>query len=169
MPIWNRIDQPSPGASPKAPDPQVAPPSSAPASPREPPAPSPPTPRADLRLGRGVRLEGKLTFSGSVRLEATFKGSIVTDGTLVVGEDAKVDAEITCGTVVVEGELNGNVVASEAVELRPPARVRGAAESPSLSVDRGAIFEGASRRPHGADWTDRHGGWAAATPAPGPG
>src|SRR6266542_1019152 len=123
------------------------------------PARAEPAPHAaDLRLGRGVRLEGKLTFSGTVRIDATFQGSIVTDGVLVVGEDAKVDADITCGTVAIEGEVNGDVVA------RASARLRGDVESPSLAVERGAVFEGASRRPAGM--ASGSAGKAAAAPAP---
>jgi cytoskeletal protein CcmA (bactofilin family) len=123
-----------------------------------------PARKDDLRLGRGVRLEGKLMFSGTVRVDATFQGSIVTDGILVVGEDAKVDAEITCGTVIVDGEVNGNVKAKEAVELHATATLRGEVETPSLTVDRGAILEGASRRPAGA--ASARAGKAAAAPEP---
>ncbi len=145
----------------------VAPPSAAIHSPPAPPSHAGPAPHsADLRLGRGVRLEGKLTFSGTVRVDATFQGSIVTDGVLVVGEDAKVDAEIACGTVIVEGEVNGNVVASAAVELRRTAVLRGDVETPSLAVERGARFDGASRRPGGTASSDRRAGKAAAAPAP---
>jgi cytoskeletal protein CcmA (bactofilin family) len=129
------------------------------------PQAAPPTP-AQLRLGSGVRLEGKLTFAGTVRIDATFKGSIVTDGVLVVGQGAKVDAEIACGTVVIEGEVNGNVSASAAVELKATGRLHGDVETPALSVDRGALFEGASRRPRGAGSSDRRAGKAAAAPAP---
>jgi cytoskeletal protein CcmA (bactofilin family) len=125
-----------------------------------------PLPQADLRVGRGVRLEGKLTFSGTVRIDASFQGSIVTDGVLLVGKEGKVDAEVICGTVVVEGEVNGNVIASAAVELRPTARLRGDVETPSLAVDRGAILEGTSRRPRGAGSSDRRAGKAAAAPEP---
>src|SRR6266542_7093198 len=127
------------------------------------PARAEPAPHAaDLRLGRGVRLEGKLTFSGTVRIDATFQGSIVTDGVLVVGEQAKVDADIACGTVIVEGEVNGDVVASAAVELRRTATVRGDIETPTLAVERGARFDGASRRPGGTASSDRRAGKTAA-------
>src|SRR6266508_6412041 len=125
-----------------------------------------PARKDDLRLGRGVRLEGKLMFSGTVRVDATFQGSIVTDGILVVGEQAKVDADIACGTVIVEGEVNGDVVASAAVELRRTATVRGDIETPTLAVERGARFDGASRRPGGTASSDRRAGKAAAAPAP---
>jgi cytoskeletal protein CcmA (bactofilin family) len=124
-----------------------------------------PTAPGGTKLGRGVKLEGKLSFSGTVRIDATFEGSIVTDGVLIVGDTAKVDAEITAGTVVVEGEVNGDVVASAGVELRPSARLRGDVETPALSIERGAVFEGASRRPGGTASADRRAGKAAAAPA----
>ncbi len=103
---------------------------------------------SDLRLGAGVEFDGKLTFKGTVRIDARFKGSIVTDDVLVVGERAKIDAEITCGTVVVEGEVNGSIRAKSAVEVHRAGRVRGDIETPSLSVESGAFFQGAIRMEH---------------------
>jgi cytoskeletal protein CcmA (bactofilin family) len=157
MSFWNKLEKPAdaPPSQPVAAPP--APAASAPAPRAEPVAPPAPAVARDasqpgqrpdaLRLGRGVRLEGKLTFSGTVRVDATFQGSIVTDGVLIVGDAAKVDADISCGTVVVEGEVNGNVTARESVEIRRTAKLRGDVETPALSVERGAVFEGASRRP----------------------
>src|SRR5512146_3590487 len=88
-----------------------------------------PTPTAggagDLLLGEGAEFEGKLTFAGTVRIDAKFKGSIVTNDVLVVGDRARIDADITCGTVIVHGEVNGNIRAREAVELRAPAKAKG--------------------------------------------
>ena len=99
----------------------------------------------DLVLGRGVRLEGKLTFAGTVRIDATFVGSIVTNDVLVVGETARIDANITCGTIIVHGEVNGNIQAKTGVEIHGGAKVRGDVETPSLMVEKGAFFQGASR------------------------
>ena len=181
MSFWDRFDNPLSDA-PKtqghegvpAPDARTAEPASAPhaATPAETKREQAPasqaaavpatTPQNQLRLGQGVRLEGKLTFSGTVRIDATFKGSITTDGVLVVAEGARVDAEISCGTVVIEGELNGNVSASSAVELRATARLHGDVETPALAIDRGAIFEGASRRPQAAGAFERRLGKPAA-------
>jgi cytoskeletal protein CcmA (bactofilin family) len=189
MSFWNKIEKPFSDV-PAAPAPSHAeplPPASAPPPPaaarepvpatsREPvpatapPAPPPPTAAPatpDLRLGRGVRLEGKLKFSGTVRIDATFQGSIATDGVLVVGEGAKVDAEIACGTVIIEGEVNGDVSASAAVELRPTGRLRGDVETPSFAIERGAVFEGSSRRPGGTASSDRRHGKHAAAPESG--
>jgi cytoskeletal protein CcmA (bactofilin family) len=99
----------------------------------------------DLLLGQGAEFEGKLTFAGTVRIDARFKGSIHTQDVLVVGERARIDADIVCGTVIVHGEVNGNVKATNAVELRHPARLRGNVETPSLSIEKGVVFEGESR------------------------
>jgi cytoskeletal protein CcmA (bactofilin family) len=105
-----------------------------------------PTPAAsDLFIARGVRFEGKLTFAGTVRIDASFVGTIVTDDVLVVGESARIDANITCGTIVVHGEVNGNVQAKSGVEIRSTAKVRGDVETPALVVEKGAFFHGASR------------------------
>jgi cytoskeletal protein CcmA (bactofilin family) len=174
MSFWNKIENPIADSTrpPAEPASEPLPPRADTAVRAEPVAPPPvraPEPAAaarqdSLRLGRGVRLEGKLTFSGTVRIDATFQGSIVTDGVLVVGEHAKVDADITCGTVVVEGQVNGNLVAKEAVELGRTARLRGDVEAPALSVERGAIFEGTSKRPAGS--ASPRAGKAAAAPAP---
>lgn len=110
---------------------------------------SPPTPQggtgSELLLGEGAEFEGKLTFRGTTRIDARFKGSIVTDDVLIVGERAKIDAEITCGSVIVHGEVNGNIRAKGSVELRGQARVRGNLTTPELVVERGVFFQGEVR------------------------
>jgi cytoskeletal protein CcmA (bactofilin family) len=108
------------------------------------PATPPPTSStSDLLLGEGAEFEGKLTFRGTVRIDARFKGSIVTDDVLVVGEHARIDADITCGTVIVHGQVNGNIQAKTGVELLRTARVRGDVETPSVRLDKGADLNGA--------------------------
>jgi cytoskeletal protein CcmA (bactofilin family) len=96
-------------------------------------------------LGRGSEFDGKLTFEGTVRIDGKFTGTIITNDVLVVGEGARIDAEIQCGTVVVHGEVNGNLKAKVAVELHHPARVRGNVETPSLMIEKGVTFEGQCR------------------------
>jgi cytoskeletal protein CcmA (bactofilin family) len=97
----------------------------------------------DLLLGAGAEFEGKLTFKGTVRIDAQFKGSITTNDVLIVGERARIDADITCGTVMIKGVVNGNIKAGIGVELHRSARARGDIETPSLWVENGALFNGA--------------------------
>lgn len=94
-------------------------------------------------LGRGSSFEGKLTFEGTVRVEGKFRGEIHTEDTLVIGEGANVEAEISAGTVVVSGgEVVGNIRAKQVIELERSARVRGTLETPALKIERGVIFVG---------------------------
>ena len=93
-------------------------------------------------LGRGSEFEGKLTFEGTVRIDGKIKGEIFSDDILVVGEGAEVQAEITVGVVIVEGNVTGNIRAKRAVELHAPARMKGNIVTPSLFIDKGVIFEG---------------------------
>ncbi|HEX8908956.1 MAG TPA: polymer-forming cytoskeletal protein, partial [Anaeromyxobacteraceae bacterium] len=108
---------------------------------------SSPAASSDLNalLGRGSEFEGKLTFEGTVRIDGKFTGTIVTGDVLVVGEGAKISAEISCGTIIVHGEVTGNIRAKNAVELHHPAKMRGNIETPSLMVEKGVIFEGQSK------------------------
>jgi len=103
---------------------------------------------SDLLLGAGSEFEGKLNFKGTVRIDALFKGSIETDDVLIVGEHARIQADITCGTVIVHGQVNGNIRAKTGVELRASARVRGDIDSPSISAEKGAFLQGAVRMEH---------------------
>jgi len=100
---------------------------------------------SDLLLGAGSEFEGKLNFKGTVRIDAVFRGSIETDDVLIVGEHARIDADITCGTVIVHGQVNGNVKAKSGVELKASARVRGDLDTPSLASEKGAFLQGAVR------------------------
>ncbi len=149
MALWNSKEQtptvdagPVPGAPGRYPD--------LPARREDVPSPAPSAPRreehapqtSDLLLGPGAEFDGKLTFRGTLRIDAKFTGSIVTDDVLIVGEHARMDAEITCGTIVVHGEVNGNVRASAGVELRHTARLRGDVVSPGIVVERGALLQG---------------------------
>ena len=128
---------------------------------------STPAASSDLNalLGRGSEFEGKLTFEGTVRIDGKFTGTIVSGDVLVVGEGAKISAEISCGTIIVHGEVAGNIRAKNAVELHHPAKMRGNIESPSLMVEKGVIFEGQSKMENlSAGGAGKQSGLPAATP-----
>jgi cytoskeletal protein CcmA (bactofilin family) len=93
-------------------------------------------------LGKGSEFEGKLTFEGQVRIDGKFAGQIFTKDTIVIGDGARVQAEINAGTVIIHGTVEGNVKATNLIELKQPGRIKGNLETPALSMDRGVIFEG---------------------------
>jgi len=108
--------------------------------------------RADVNalLGKGSEFEGKLTFEGTVRIDGRFSGEIYSDDTLVVGEGARVQAEINVSTVIIYGEVVGNINARNTVELHAPASLRGNIVAPSLHIDKGVMFDGMCQMTTGA-------------------
>lgn len=98
-------------------------------------------------LDEGSEIDGKYTFTGTVLLNGKFQGEIASPDTLIIGERGVVNASVRAGTLVVNGELVGNVHASERVELTGKARVFGDLESPVIVLNEGVMFEGHCRMP----------------------
>ncbi|MBI3543905.1 MAG: polymer-forming cytoskeletal protein [Deltaproteobacteria bacterium] len=96
-------------------------------------------------IEKGCEFEGKLCFEGTMRIGGSFRGEIYTNDVLVIGEGARVNAEIEAGTIIINGEVTGNITAKHRVEIHRPAIFRGNIVTPSLMVDEGVIFEGSSK------------------------
>jgi len=108
-------------------------------------------------LERGCQFEGKLTFDGTVRINGQFTGEIFSEGTLVVGEGALVEAKVEVGTVIINGTVRGSIVARDRIEMNSPAEVRGDIQAKTLVIEEGVVFEGNCRmgdRPASAFDTD---------------
>ena len=98
-------------------------------------------------LDQGASFDGRLTFEGTVRIGGAFKGEIFTNDTLVINPGAKVEAQIEADTVIISGSVRGNIFARRKVIMHPPATFRGTVTTPSLRIDEGVLFEGASYMP----------------------
>ena len=93
-------------------------------------------------LGKGSSFEGKLLFEGTVRIDGTFTGEIVSTDTLMIGEGAEVKGQIQVGSLIIVGEYNGDAKASKSIEIKAPAKVRGTLTTASIVIERGVFFEG---------------------------
>jgi cytoskeletal protein CcmA (bactofilin family) len=93
-------------------------------------------------LGKDTEFEGKLSFTGAVRLDGRFKGEIFTEGTLIIGETAAIDADIRVARVIVSGQVRGNIVADERIEIKAPGKVYGNIHAPTVIIEEGVLFEG---------------------------
>ena len=83
------------------------------------------------------------TFAGTLRIDCHVKGLLdAGSGTLIVGRLGHCEGEAFVGTALVEGVVSGNIHASELIALGAEARVTGDIEAPTISIGRGAIFEG---------------------------
>lgn len=94
-------------------------------------------------VGKGVEFKGTITYTGTVRIDGYLDGEIHTDGVLLIGEEAVIQAKITAGTIVCKGKVTGDVVAKECIKLRAPAVMNGSVKAPVLSMEDGVLFNGA--------------------------
>lgn len=93
-------------------------------------------------LGPESSFEGKLVFDGTVRIDGKFKGEIQTSNTLVIGQGARVEATVNVGNIIINGDVVGDVIAKQAVEIHAPGKLRGNITTPQLQIDKGVVFEG---------------------------
>jgi cytoskeletal protein CcmA (bactofilin family) len=100
-------------------------------------------------IDEASEIEGKYTFSGTVMLNGKLTGEIFSNDTLIIGEKGVVNAAIHAGIVLVSGEVRGNILGTERVELRGSARVYGDVEAPVVVVEEGVLFEGHCRMTKG--------------------
>jgi cytoskeletal protein CcmA (bactofilin family) len=99
-------------------------------------------------LGKGAEFTGKLMFNGSVRIDGDFKGSIFGSGTLVIGEGAGIEADIRVDSVMVSGEVHGQIDGKKQIRIYSTGKVTGDLNTPVLAVEEGAFFEGACHMMH---------------------
>jgi len=93
-------------------------------------------------IGRDTRTKGELTFDEQCEVLGRFDGTITGKGELHVAEGATCKAEIEVGTVVVDGEIEGNITAREKVTLHATAKITGDVVTAKLEVSEGALFQG---------------------------
>ncbi len=96
-------------------------------------------------LGKNTEFEGKLSFTGAVRIDGRFKGEIESEGTLIVGESAQVESDVRISRIIISGEFKGNISAKTRIEIHAPGRVFGNLQAPVVVIDEGVIFEGNCR------------------------
>ena len=96
-------------------------------------------------LGSNTEFEGKLSFTGTVRIDGRFKGEICTEGTLIVGETALIQSNVHVTHIIISGEIRGNIVADKRIEIHAPGKVFGNIQAPTVVIDEGVIFEGNCR------------------------
>ena len=94
-------------------------------------------------VGAGTNLTGETNFQAMLRIDGHLTGRVISDnGTLVIGSGGQVDADIIVSSATIGGTVNGDIVATEKVELGRTARVIGNIQTPRLMIEDGAIFEG---------------------------
>ncbi len=119
---------------------------SAPSSPAAPPSSSTSTSSPSGRnvLSSDVEIKGTIKFSNDLVVDGKIEGHINSDGSLTVGENARIKAEIKTRSVIIYGKVHGNIEVTDRVELKANAELVGDIKAASLSIESGAIFVGKS-------------------------
>jgi len=93
-------------------------------------------------LSRGVSIKGSVKFLNELLLDGEVEGTIVSTGTLTIGEQACVRGEIRTKSVNVRGTVEGNIFVTERCELQASCMLRGDIEAPRLMIDENVTFRG---------------------------
>ncbi len=105
--------------------------------------------KGDTRLGtiigKGTKIEGTINLEGATRIDGTVNGKLIANDIVTVGSTGVVKAEIRARSIVIGGRVEGNLIASEKVELQAKSELVGDITSKSLLVEHGAIFHGNSK------------------------
>ena len=96
-------------------------------------------------LGKHTEWEGDLTFAGTFRIDGYFQGKISSGGTLIVGEEAMINADLNVSYIIIKGEVHGNILSDQRVDIHNPGKVFGNIQAPAVVIENGVIFEGTTR------------------------
>ena len=93
-------------------------------------------------IGEGSEFKGEFTINGLLRIDGRFKGTIETEGKVLVGQSGEATTDIKARVVVIGGTVKGNIYATERVILLSTGHMHGTIITPSLVMEDGVVFEG---------------------------
>ena len=107
---------------------------------------STPQKRIDSLIGAGTVVSGDVTFTGGLRIDGRVQGNVVAangePSTMVISEQAKIDGEIRVSHMVINGTVNGPLVANDYLELQAKSRIVGDVTYKTLEMHVGAVVQG---------------------------
>ena len=97
-------------------------------------------------VGGGTVVTGEANFKALMRVDGNLSGRVTsTSGTLIVGANGKVDANIEVAIAMIHGTVNGDIIATQRLELGRAAKLTGNVQTASLMIEPGALFEGSCK------------------------
>ncbi|MDG2370394.1 MAG: polymer-forming cytoskeletal protein [Flavobacteriales bacterium] len=94
------------------------------------------------RIVEGTSIEGQINSKSNIRIDGFLKGTVITQGRLVLGPEGKVEGEIQCNNADIEGTLNGTINVKELLTLKSSAKLQGDITTNKLAIEPGAVFSG---------------------------
>ena len=95
-------------------------------------------------LSKKVNIVGDVEGNEDLHVEGRFKGSIKITGNILVGPTGVVDADVEAENIIIQGKINGNVLARQQLEIQSLGQLIGDCSAQSIDIKEGAVFEGRS-------------------------
>jgi len=97
---------------------------------------------AETIIGPSIKVSGNFFGSGDIIVEGILEGEIKTSNSLYAGEKSKIKANITAKQAKISGEVDGNLIVENYLEITSTAKIFGDIQANSISIENGAIFNG---------------------------
>ncbi|MDO8493764.1 MAG: polymer-forming cytoskeletal protein [Deltaproteobacteria bacterium] len=110
-------------------------------------------------LDKGCAFEGKVTFDGTLQINGEFTGEIISEGTLVVGQEARVSGKVKVDTLICYGAIDGSVEAKNRIEIHVPSVVTADIATKTLVVEEGSLLQGNCNMRHSGKTEEFHAGF----------
>lgn len=95
-------------------------------------------------IGKGTKIQGEVTVDGSTRIDGIVSGKLISNDIITIGPDGEVKAEVKAKSIIVGGRVEGNLEATDKIELQAKAELHGDLVARSLLIEHGAVFHGSS-------------------------
>ena len=93
-------------------------------------------------VGNGTVINGDIQSKSDIRIDGTLKGSVKTEGKLVVGASGVVEGDVVCSNADISGEIKAKITVSQLLALKSTSKLNGDIVTNKLSIEPGATFSG---------------------------
>ena len=93
-------------------------------------------------LGAGTVYQGRLSFQGAVRIDGSFSGEVLSEGSLIVGKDAEIEGMLNVGDLLLSGRFTGEVQAKRRVTIYKTGILQGVVYTPAMVMEEGGLLDG---------------------------
>ncbi len=93
-------------------------------------------------IGESVILEGEFNGHGNIVIEGKLNGNLSTDGHVLIGERAEINANIKAGSAFISGKVTGNISLLESIDIAKTAKITGDIKASSIAVEAGCQMNG---------------------------
>ncbi len=98
--------------------------------------------RINSILGPGTVLDGNFTTKETTRIEGIVNGDVTSEGTIILGEKAKINGNVRARNIIVGGAVVGDVTVDMKIEITATGSIEGDIATTSLIIDENAVFRG---------------------------